>query len=158
MKRDIEVRINLELLEDPYSRGKGLGKIYVKIGEDYFPEENWDDFMFMVLSEWSYALTKMIKEKENEGVLEFVDGSLAIKLSRITPEVCTAYLGGWDKVEQIVDIIYTVEIDFMTFCTQVDQANKKVIDYMESNQYDSLYFKAVKKWGNELGALIATYQ
>lgn len=154
MKVKIKLQVHLESLSDPYSREKGLAKICVEIEEKYFPEKDWNDFLFFILPDWSHALIEMLKCEREEVILGFADGQYAIKLIKHSNENYIAQFGIWDQFDNSFESEFSKKIDFWYFCNELEKVNKQVINYMESLNYQSKYFKAVKEWGNKLSPLL----
>lgn len=149
----MKIIVHLNTLDELRNRQKGLSKIYVKIGDVYFPQREWDDFMLSVLAEWSYSLIELTKRKGDETILRFIDGRWAIKLERFSKESFIAHFGIWEQVENVFETNFSEEVSLPQIYAEVQKVNEQVIDYMESKRYESPYLASVKKWNTQLKAL-----
>lgn len=151
--KKVEIIIHPTTLDEPRNRQKGLSKIYVKVDAVYFPQREWDDFTLSVLAEWSYSLIEMIKRESDETILRFIDGRWAIKLVRLSTDTFIAHFGTWDQVEEIFEVNFSEEVSFFQLCVEVQKASERIINYMESKQYESPYLASIKKWSMQLKVL-----
>jgi hypothetical protein len=62
--------------------GEGLvtGKIHVDVNNERFPEENWNDFVIVILNWWSIKLSEFVSGNSQRATLSFMDGPFGIKL------------------------------------------------------------------------------
>lgn len=73
------MRIELIVVPDSFRRTKSItGEIYFQIGDFFFPEEGWNDFVAIILSWWLHA----IRNSKNDFELLFMDGPLKIKAEK----------------------------------------------------------------------------
>jgi len=56
------------------------GSIWVTDGKNHFPEENWDDFVIVVLGWWITTVLSLIDGVNNNSDMQFMDGSFHIRI------------------------------------------------------------------------------
>jgi hypothetical protein len=90
---NISLSINLESLE-MNSSGNITGEVYF-ISQDIeylndpflFPEENWNDFVVIILGWWIKNLIRVIQEKPGSTVdFDFMDGPFLVKSKKVTED------------------------------------------------------------------------
>ncbi|WML26147.1 hypothetical protein [Neobacillus sp. OS1-33] len=81
-KADIIVNFNSLCIS---SRKSITGEIYFLIGDRYFPEEGWNDFVIIILSWWHKALINIKNSQTNTThEFDFMDGPLVVKATKIS--------------------------------------------------------------------------
>lgn len=53
--------------------GNVTGEVFFKIQEDYFPENNWNDFIITIIGNWVYAYLEFLKNN-SKFEFNFMDG------------------------------------------------------------------------------------
>jgi hypothetical protein len=77
--------IHIEVEEndiDVTSAGLAFGHLAVKVGENYFPDEQWQDFVQVVLCWWLVAVRELSNFKNTEATLNFMDGPYSMRLQK----------------------------------------------------------------------------
>lgn len=64
------------------SHKRATGVIYFTDNQTAFPEVGWNDFVDVLLLEWSRQLLDFVSGKQEHVTLRFMDGPLAIRLTR----------------------------------------------------------------------------
>src|SRR4051812_9027693 len=57
-----------------------VSKIYLRIGAEAFPSEEWDDFTAVLLGWWIEEIMKLATGKRRNAVLLFMDGPFEVHL------------------------------------------------------------------------------
>ncbi|KNY26497.1 hypothetical protein Bccel_1762 [Pseudobacteroides cellulosolvens ATCC 35603 = DSM 2933] len=81
MINELEIIANTNSLQ---KRRNITGEIFFKVGEFSFPEQNWNDFIIIVLVWWLSAYKTFVENDKQPFKLIFMDGSFEIKIKRIT--------------------------------------------------------------------------
>lgn len=68
---------------DVTSAGLVFGHLAVKVGEDYYPDEQWQDFVQVVLCWWLVAVKELSSFNNIEATLNFMDGPYSMRLQKI---------------------------------------------------------------------------
>jgi len=63
------------------SEGLITGKICFQIGERYFPEHDWNDFVMILLTSWGKALAELLDAKRTSSEFRFMDGPFLARVS-----------------------------------------------------------------------------
>ena len=81
LKNEIKIFLNREGM---YMNSSNLikGEIYFKIGDAYFPEKHWTDFVSVILAWWGREVVAAIDNKVNME-LQFMDGSYKIRCRKM---------------------------------------------------------------------------
>lgn len=104
-------------------------KIYIKVGEYYFPEKEWTDATSSVLVTWAEQIISMMNDGTRMVELFFMDGNYSIRLIPISATESSVHLIGPNGL-----IISFNEVDVFYFARQVLSACGKL-----SKQYQTFY-------------------
>lgn len=78
----VEIRLNEQSFE--LSRSKITGEICFVIEDQFFPEENWNDFVVVILTWWLESLKKLILSIDGSSFdFSFMDGPLMVRGKKI---------------------------------------------------------------------------
>ena len=120
--KDIEVVVNTNSIFMNTSRNV-IGEIYLKIGDFFFPEEGWNDFVVVILGWWQ----KNIMNIKNDRIgtvyeFDFMDGPWFMKGKKISE-----YTIGLEFVRNKSD---SQQIVFTCLC-QVAQLQQSILNATE---------------------------
>jgi hypothetical protein len=65
------------------ARGKITGGISIRVGNLFFPERGWNDFVFIILQWWLEAANGILKRSEQVVSLRFMDGPYRAELTAV---------------------------------------------------------------------------
>ena len=93
------------------------GRIYLQIGDQFFPEEHWYDYASILLNHWLPMLTSFIHGSTDSCRLTFMDGPYYVSMCRSTDSTVrvSCFL---DQKKLIMD----TEIDPIQFADSVAKA------------------------------------
>ena len=93
------------------------GRIYLQIGDQFFPEEHWYDYASILLNHWLPMLTSFIDGSTDSCKLTFMDGPYYVSMCRSTDSTVrvSCFL---DQKKLIMD----TEIDPIQFADSVAKA------------------------------------
>lgn len=66
---------------DRYSGALFTGKVYFSVGDSFFPEEKWDDFLNVILNWWLIELSDLMEQKITVAKLRFMDGPYFVTIN-----------------------------------------------------------------------------
>jgi len=64
------------------------GIIYFDFGRCQFPENDWNDFIVIILNWWLSALTRIALGVSDSENLQFMDGPLFVKVKKMDADMC----------------------------------------------------------------------
>ncbi len=130
---------------------RGDGVIYLDFEDFQFPDQNWVDFIFLVLSGWNEALYEMIKEGNNTCILTMQDGRHAIQIIK-QPIDCYIEFGEYDSFDDsfIKGGDQRINVEFEEIVKEILSQTKLVSEYIVENELDSDYTLALKNCYNKL--------
>lgn len=67
----------------PTASGPAVGMIYIAVGDETFPSEDWDDFASVILPWWSEALVALLRPEAKSARWTFMDGPYEVRLVRL---------------------------------------------------------------------------
>jgi len=67
--------------------GSVVGRIYLRLDGEYFPDNQWFDFPVPVLSWWMESLLRVLTGQQTECELLFMDGPQFLHLAASSPDV-----------------------------------------------------------------------
>lgn len=119
------------------SRKSILGDVYWKVGNRFFPEEGWNDFVIVIMSWWLKTINN-IKNGQLKSNYEFIfmDGPLFITSTKISEEIL--------KLEFIKDKRDSQEIYFTALCN-INQLQKSLLNASKGILDDI----KIKKWHSD---------
>jgi len=80
----VNVAVNTESLKQS-ERGAILGEIFVNVGQDQFPESNWNDFVVVVLTWWCTECAALLRGT-SQAELSFMDGPFFLDLQALSKD------------------------------------------------------------------------
>ncbi len=130
---------------------RGDGVIYWDFGGFQFPEKDWFDFVFLVLSGWNHALYTVISEEKDSCVLTMVDGNYAIRIIKKSRD-CNIEFGEYDVFDESFskNDEQVVKTDFKEIVREVLNKTKDVADYILENSLNSEYASSLNSWYEKL--------
>lgn len=81
MIQKLKIKVNPQTFNKS-KYGSITGEIFFEIGSEVFPENNWSDFIIVVLSSWLKAIKHFSETKSTGFEMIFMDGPLAINVTR----------------------------------------------------------------------------
>ena len=123
-KFKIRAKINEETLDRLRDKRTATGWIFIEVNGLYFPEHNWDDFVFAVLGAWIHnamLFERSVVEIENP----FMDGPLAFRVRRETGATNVS-MSFYRNDEKFIDDI--IEIPFRRYLAELRGAAKSVLN------------------------------
>ena len=111
------------------------GNIYLQIGQDYFPEENWYDYASMILEQWIPGLISFAGNSTNACKLRFYDGPCYALLCRTEDSVVTVKCFYGRKI-----VIEETLIDFPSFVKSVVKAGNRFCRmlHLQGREHESI--------------------
>jgi hypothetical protein len=79
--------------------GAITGTLYLKLGEDCFPDVNWSDFVVVVLEWWCSALERLHRGEPGPLRVPFMDGPFRADLEALTDGRLAVTLVTWQRSE-----------------------------------------------------------
>lgn len=130
---------------------RGYGVIYWNFEGFQFPEKDWFDFVFLVLSGWNHALYSMISEKRDSCVLTMQDGNSEIRIVKQSSN-CDIEFGEYDVYDESFDKNeeQIIKTDFEEILKEVLSKTRFVSDYILKNSLNSDYTIALNNWYEKL--------
>jgi len=103
-----EVILDTNSIEFNQKSGSILGKVYFCIGNEFFPDKDWSDFVVVVLGWWVEEISKIEVGKTKTFTLNFMDG----------PFFATGYLLGDNlvKIEFVKERLCGNDINHIAIC------------------------------------------
>ena len=96
------------------------GRIYLQIGDQFFPEEHWYDYASILLNQWLPMLTSFIHGSTDSCKLTFMDGPYYVSMCRSTDS--TVHVSCFfDQKKLIMD----TEIDAIQFADSLVKAGNR---------------------------------
>ena len=122
-------RINLKSIS---KQGQSVfGEIYFKDDDILFPEENWNDFIVVILNWWLEELTKFTKNEKTTAELLFMDGPLSVKINHFDDKTLKFFFTHNDKI--IKSLLVETENFIKFFLIEVNT----LILFLEKNKWDN---------------------
>lgn len=112
--------------------GQITGTIALKIGDSYFPELYWNDFVEIIIGWWINDLEQMLLNSENERDLSFMDGDFCLVISEVEK-------GRWllQCAEEVPPSKFTNEIivSLSQFARSIASAAKQVDNFCDQQKW-----------------------
>lgn len=89
--KNFNIRYNTQAFEKSQS-GAIWGPIWLTLGEDSFPEENWNDMPVALLNEFTRAVTRL--KLGSSEIVRFFDGPLSVIFNQMTADSVEVSLDG----------------------------------------------------------------
>ena len=133
----ISLKIDFNTLEK--SSSESITSLnYFKIKDKVFPDENWYDFVIVILNFWLSEIIKMRQKNKRKGKFYFMDGPAYFTIEkRVKVFVFEGYLN--DK------ILITKQIDFEEFNNTILTNSTDILDEMEKRNWSSADIENLKK-------------
>lgn len=81
MIKNIKIIVNTETFNKS-KYGSITGEIFFKVESAVFPENNWNDFIVVILSQWLMEFKQFVETKSTSFEMNFMDGPLFINVKR----------------------------------------------------------------------------
>lgn len=103
---------------------ENYGLIYIQTSDGYFPEENWDDLIDLMLYEWLTNANQLFKE--NHSVFWFMEGPYQFHVDRISDTLCAIRFFDTDDTNHLFETtdMPSVVIDFQHFVHELIMIGK----------------------------------
>jgi len=117
--------------------GSVIGDICFCIGNWYFPEENWDDFVVSLIYWLSYVIVELNFNKKKKVQMRFMEGDFKIYLTLGKNYQCTIEFIEGDTCEDQKEIIHkTITIPFEDVKNEVKKACELLLQMKKSKELD----------------------
>ena len=148
----LEILTNITELQQEENQRKGSCRVWLKIGGYCFPEDNWFDFLFILLPDWSFKLTEIISKNLGRRVIRFVDGDYAVEFVLIHGDKYKISFGRWDMFDDVFDKTEqnNYEVNIKEFAKTLSKTNEMVIEYTQNENITSEYFETLQDWNGKL--------
>lgn len=127
-------------------RRQVTGEIYFSIRSEnfFFPEENWNDFIVIVLTWWHNSLIR-IKNSKSKIIeeLDFMDGSFAVKVTKINDEIAT--LAFIHERLSSSEIEHTCIVNISQMIESLLQSTNELLKVIHQNQWYSEEIEELEK-------------
>lgn len=140
--KDIDININPDSIIMSKS-GAITGEIFLSISDDFFPEENWNDFIVIVLGWWLNRLKAYYEKEEDKFEMCFMDGPLSIKVKKSTEDIFK--LSFIRDTETGKQILFTAECFEEEFKKKLLTAARKVLRKAEIEQWTEDTVEGLRK-------------
>jgi hypothetical protein len=87
--RDLKVEVHLDSLTQS-AKGAVFGEVSVAVDNDHFPEQEWNDFIVVVLGWWSGRCAALLRGAQQEE-LWFMDGPLLMNMGRLPDDLWSVH-------------------------------------------------------------------
>ncbi len=152
---DFKIKYDLREFRLSKYQEKGIARVWVEFGDVVFPEKDWQDFILIVMSEWSASIINFSNSTDKEFFLRFVDGDYALKFSKKDTSFYYLSFGRWDmfsgEFEMMIEDKFIVSIKKLI--KTISQVNNEVISVSSKNSVKSNYLPSLVKWANQLKKL-----
>lgn len=150
MIEDINIIINLDSIEMSKS-GAITGEIFFEISNGFFPEENWSDFIVVILGWWINNLIDYYERNDESFELCFMDGPLSVEAKKKTEEIIElSFLRINDDKKQN---FFKTECLEKTLRKRILSAARKILRKAEIEQWSTESIKGLKKGVSRLKEL-----
>jgi hypothetical protein len=111
--------------------GKITGNIYLRVGNDYFPEIHWNDFAEIIITWWMEGLEKLLNG-ENKQEFLFMDGDFCFFISKTKSKKWSIQCA-----EQIppLEFILQKSISISQFAQEILKAAKQISKICEERNW-----------------------
>ena len=131
---EVAIRIAVESLE--LSRSKALtGEICFEVGEVYFPDQRWNDFVVVILNWWIKAVSR-IKNSKN-GVSEellFMDGPYLVRACKTNQ--CLMHMEFIKRALDGEEVFLSVDCDINKFTESLVESAKRLLKEIENRKWE----------------------
>ncbi len=140
---EVLVHTNKENLE---FRSQITGEVYFSIRSKnfFFPEENWNDFIVIVLTWWHNSLIRIkhSKSKVTEELL-FMDGSFVVKVTKTNDEIAT--LAFIHESLSSLEIEHTCTVNISQMIESLLQSTNELLEVIHQNRWYSEEIEELEK-------------
>lgn len=120
--------------------GAVVGDICFCVGNWYFPDKAWDDFVVRILYWFSQKLIKLRFDKKKYLEFPFMEGDFKTSLSlNKENKVTVEFIEGDSFADQKETILKTICISFEDLKEEVKKSCKLLLDMKESKELDFMY-------------------
>ena len=137
------VHANKENLE---FRREVTGEVYFAVSSEnfFFPEENWNDFIVIVLTWWHHSLIR-IKHSQPKITEEliFMDGSFSVEVTKINDEL--AALAFIHEKLSSTEIEHTCTVNISQMIESLLQSTNELLKVIHQNHWQSEEIEELEK-------------
>ncbi|QIQ21442.1 hypothetical protein [Zophobihabitans entericus] len=129
-------KIHISFLDDRIrvsERGIITGQLFISVGQKFFPNDNWDDFILSVLSMWITSAVNLLNKTNQEEFL-FMDGSFSFILDKVDKKFCRIkgiYYGIEEK-----EVIFEDEVLFHDVLKEIVQAQEALFVHIKNYNWN----------------------
>lgn len=142
MMQDIDIIINTDSIRMSKS-GAITGEIFFSVSDDFFPEENWNDFIVIVLGWWLNTLKSYDEKEKSEFEMCFMDGPFSIKAKKNTEDILE--LSFIRDIGKGQEILFVAECFNKEFKKKLLTAVRKVLRNAEIEQWPKDTVEGLRK-------------
>lgn len=114
-----------------------IGDIYFSIGDWYFPEKYWDDFVVILLAWLTKQIVKLYFDKKQVVEMCFMEGCFKISLTLNNQYQCTIKFIEGEKLAGDKEIVYkTVTVPFEDVKIEAKKACEVLLNMKKSKELD----------------------
>ncbi len=130
------MEIVIEILEDDFTvRNNIISTIYLFSRDISFPEEDWTDFIIIVLHWWNQEFLQQISTGSETGKYDFMDGPFYFILK--VAENNSMKFFGMEESTKGVDTVLEVDLKTEEFLNALKEASNKILLACHQMKYDS---------------------
>ena len=127
---EVEVHVKPESFTTAHSSvGNATGIIYFSSGDFSFPEDVWDDLPVAIVGWWLDALADYEYKAKDNVVLNFMDGSFLVRLSRRSDS--TTQIEMIQGTSNGDEVRFSATAHLLTLYRSVDRAADTLIEFCE---------------------------
>ena len=134
----IEFKINIDQKSFYINRsGFVIGDICCSVGDWYFPEKDWDDFVVTLLYWFARKLIRLKFKEEQPQEIDFMEGPFKVSIYLDEKDLCNIQLIEGEKLEEDEEIIHKeINIPFEDVKSEVKKACEILLKMKETKELD----------------------
>ena len=98
----MRVRIEIESIEK--DGDKVFGNIYFNDQSFYFPSNDWNDFLIIILNWWCSAMGRLLRNENIQDEFSFMDGPFTVKVAYIKEGVFNLSFFSLDTLKAVYEV------------------------------------------------------
>ncbi len=132
--RELSIKLKTNTFELT-DRNSVLAVIFFDFGEKKFPDEDWDDFIVVILNWWLEAIGSINSVTGSKTELNFMDGPFSLEIGKLGDNLCKI-----DCIERRIKgkiIEYSALCQFSKIVDEVLNAARIVDELCSENGWDN---------------------
>ena len=130
MNNKFEIKIDVDDIE-LYQNGNNFGVIYIKINDFLFPQNNWTDFIVIILNWWLCNIEAIKRKRRKTGKFCFMDGPYVVKLKK--SENDKIKLKFCDHYKLVIEYEFSID----EIMKEILMKSSEIIEFVKSNKWES---------------------